>query len=163
MANVVVKQLRPSSKDPLGSGCGSVGRAVASNARGPRFESSHWQPFISDICLFTVNCIEKTKINEKRPGMADFFKKKKGPLRHALFVSYFIFVFPLWHVTLLLHQIVLQYWSLDLWRLSPKIFEWLIFLSLTSPLAIVWCLLSTISLNKASNSHCERCEASANY
>ena len=24
-----------------GSGCGSVGRAVASNSRGPRFESSH--------------------------------------------------------------------------------------------------------------------------
>ena len=26
-----------------GSGCGSVGRAVASNTRGLRFESSHWQ------------------------------------------------------------------------------------------------------------------------
>ena len=25
-----------------GSGCGSVGRAVASNTRGPRFESNHW-------------------------------------------------------------------------------------------------------------------------
>ena len=32
-----------------GSGCGSVGRAVASNARGLRFESSHRQTFISDI------------------------------------------------------------------------------------------------------------------
>ena len=32
-----------------GSGCGSVGRAVASNARGPRFESSHWQTFILNI------------------------------------------------------------------------------------------------------------------
>ena len=29
-----------------GSGCGSVGRAVASNSRDPRFESSHWQKFI---------------------------------------------------------------------------------------------------------------------
>ena len=29
----------------MGSGCGSVGRAVASNTRGPRFESSHWQSF----------------------------------------------------------------------------------------------------------------------
>ena len=28
------------------SGCGSVGRAVAFNARGPRFESSHRQKFI---------------------------------------------------------------------------------------------------------------------
>ena len=26
-----------------GGGCGSVGRAVASNTRGPRFEYSHWQ------------------------------------------------------------------------------------------------------------------------
>ena len=25
-----------------GSGCGSVGRAVASDTRGQRFESSHW-------------------------------------------------------------------------------------------------------------------------
>ena len=25
---------------------------------------------------FTVNCIEKTKIKKKRPGMAHFFKKK---------------------------------------------------------------------------------------
>ena len=29
-----------------GSGCGSVGRVVASNTRGPRFESSHQQTFI---------------------------------------------------------------------------------------------------------------------
>ena len=28
--------------------------------------------FISDIYLSTVNCIEKTKIKEKRPGMANF-------------------------------------------------------------------------------------------
>ena len=27
----------------LDNGCGSVGRAVASNTRGPRFESSHQQ------------------------------------------------------------------------------------------------------------------------
>ena len=26
--------------------------------------------------LFTINCIEKTKINKKKPGMAHFFKKK---------------------------------------------------------------------------------------
>ena len=39
----------------LGSGCGSDGRAVASDARGPQFELSHRQTFISDIYLFTVN------------------------------------------------------------------------------------------------------------
>ena len=32
-----------------GSGCGSVGKAVASNTRGPLFESSHRQNFISNV------------------------------------------------------------------------------------------------------------------
>ena len=59
----------------LGSGCGSVGSAVASNSRCPRFESSHWQNlYWTFVYLFTINCIEKTKINKKRPGMAHFFK-----------------------------------------------------------------------------------------
>ena len=40
----------------LGSGCGSVGRAVAPT-RGPWFESSHRQTFKLNI-LFTVNSIE---------------------------------------------------------------------------------------------------------
>ena len=59
-----------------GSGCGSVGRAVASDTRGSRFESSHWQTFISDIYLFTVNCIEKMKIKKKEAGNGPFFIKK---------------------------------------------------------------------------------------
>ena len=62
----------------LGSGCGSVGRAVASDPRGPRFEFSHWQTFKSKIYLFTVNCIEKTKIKKKRPGMAHFYKNYRS-------------------------------------------------------------------------------------
>ena len=49
----------------LGTDCGSVGGAVASDARGLRFESSHWQTFISDIYLFTVNCIEIGENKEK--------------------------------------------------------------------------------------------------
>ena len=53
-----------------GSGCGSVGGAVASDAIGPRLESSHRQTAISDIYLFTVNCVENTKIKKKRPRMA---------------------------------------------------------------------------------------------
>ena len=57
----------------LGSGCGSVGRAVAFDTRGPRFDSSHRQNFIEH--LFIINCIEKMKINKKRPGMAHFLKK----------------------------------------------------------------------------------------
>ena len=43
----------------MGSGCGSVGRAVASNIG--KYYIKH---------LFTVNSIEKTKIKKKRPGMA---------------------------------------------------------------------------------------------
>ena len=54
----------------MGSGCGSVGRAVAFDTRGPRFDSSHRQNFIEH--LFIINCIEKTKIKIKRPGMAHF-------------------------------------------------------------------------------------------
>ena len=37
------------NKQVMGSGCGSVGRAVASNWRGPRFESSHREKFILNI------------------------------------------------------------------------------------------------------------------
>ena len=53
------------NKHLLVSRSGSVGRAVASNSKGLRFESIHRQTFI-------VNCIEKTKIKKKRPGMARF-------------------------------------------------------------------------------------------
>ena len=54
-----------------GSGFGSVGRAVASNTRGPQFESSHWQKFIyilNNCLLSTVYWKDENK--EKRPGMA---------------------------------------------------------------------------------------------
>ena len=37
-----------------GSGCGAVGRAVASNTRGPRFESSHRQLLLNIYLLLTV-------------------------------------------------------------------------------------------------------------
>ena len=39
-----------------GSGCGSVGRAVASDTRGPRFDSSHRQKFIYtlNICILST-------------------------------------------------------------------------------------------------------------
>ena len=62
----------------FGSGRGSVGRAVASDTRGLRFDFSHRHKFIYIEHLFTVNCVlEKTKIKKKRPGMAQIFKKKK--------------------------------------------------------------------------------------
>ena len=50
------------------SGCGSVGRAVASDTRGPRFESSLRQKFKLNI----VNCIKKTKIKKKEAGNGPF-------------------------------------------------------------------------------------------
>ena len=58
----------------LGSGCGSVGRAVASNSGGPWFESSHQQKFILNIyCQLK----KTTKIKKKRPGMAHFLKNRQ--------------------------------------------------------------------------------------
>ena len=57
----------------LGSGCDSVGRAVASDTRGLQFESSHRQIL---YYLYTVNCIGKVKIKKERPGMAHFLKKR---------------------------------------------------------------------------------------
>ena len=55
-----------------GSGCGSVGRVVAFNSRGPQFEPRHRQIFIEH--LFTVNCIvlKRRKWKKKRPGMANY-------------------------------------------------------------------------------------------
>ena len=51
----------------LGSGCDSVGRAVASDSRGPRFESSHGQHFLLNIYC---QLYWKDKNKEKRPGIA---------------------------------------------------------------------------------------------
>ena len=49
----------------LGIGCCSVGRAVTSNTRGPRFVSKHRQK-----CIMNILTVEKTKIKKKRPWMA---------------------------------------------------------------------------------------------
>ena len=55
----------------LGSGCGSVGRAVASNSRGPLFVSSHRQKYILNI-----NCqlYWKDENKEKEAGNGPFKK-----------------------------------------------------------------------------------------
>ena len=52
-----------------GSGCGSVGKAVASNTRGLRFESSHLQILMNLYFLLTVYRKDE---NKKRPGMTHF-------------------------------------------------------------------------------------------
>ena len=56
----------------LGSGCGSVGSAVASILRGLEFDSSHRKKY----WIFSVNCTEKIIIRKMRPVMAYFFQKK---------------------------------------------------------------------------------------
>ena len=60
----------------VGSGCGSVGRAVASNTRGPQFESSHQQKFIYilNICFLSTVCW-KDENKEKAAGNGPFYKK----------------------------------------------------------------------------------------
>ena len=66
-------RLAQTPNNVVGSGCGSVGRAVASKSRGPRFESSHRQKFIFtlNICLLsTVYCKDKNK--EKEAGNGPF-------------------------------------------------------------------------------------------
>ena len=74
--------------DMRGSGGGSVGRAVASDVRGPRFESSHRQTFLSDIYLFTINYIEKTKNKEKkRPRMAHLKKTSYDMLKRSTLIG----------------------------------------------------------------------------
>ena len=49
-----------------GSGCGSVGRAVASDTRGPQFDSSHAQKYVVNV-YYQLRCKDE-KIKKKRPG-----------------------------------------------------------------------------------------------
>ena len=67
-----------------GSGCGSVGRAVASNTRGSQFETSHRQKLLNICVLPSVNSIEKTKSKEKRPGMAHLKEIGKSDSHNCL-------------------------------------------------------------------------------
>ena len=68
--------LRWTKKMKWGSGCGSVGRAVASNTIGPRFNSSHQQNlYWTFVYLFTIDSIEKTKKIKKGRVWPTFFKK----------------------------------------------------------------------------------------
>ena len=49
----------------MGSVCGSVGRVVASNSRGPQFESSHQKTFILNIYLLST-VLKRRKKKSKR-------------------------------------------------------------------------------------------------
>ena len=59
----------------MGSGIGTVGRAVTSDTRDPRFESQHKQKFICQLYI-----LEKTEIKKMRLGIGPLtkFQKKKG-------------------------------------------------------------------------------------
>ena len=57
----------------VGSGCGAVGRVVASNTRGPGFESSHWQLLLHIYLLLAVCRKDENKEKEAENGP---FKKK---------------------------------------------------------------------------------------
>ena len=54
----------------MDSGCGSVGKAGASNAKYTRFESNHFTFYQ----LFWI-CIEKTKLKKKGAGNGPFLKQ----------------------------------------------------------------------------------------
>ena len=53
--------IRDNQNETMGSGCGRVDSAVASNIRGPGFESSHRKLILKNYSLFK----EKTKINKR--------------------------------------------------------------------------------------------------
>ena len=63
----------------MGSGCGAVGRAVASKTRGPGFKYSHRQLLLNIYLLLTVCRKEENK--EKRGRDLPIFKKEKKKWR----------------------------------------------------------------------------------
>ena len=68
------KMLLLNIKDSLGSGCGSVGRSVASDTRDLWFKSRHRQNFIYQIIYQLFNRKDKNK--EKEAGNRPSSKKK---------------------------------------------------------------------------------------
>ena len=69
----------------LGSGCGSVGRAVASDARGPRFESP--QSLAKFIFNIYFQLYWKGENKEKEAGNGPF-KKQVSEHNNATFKFY---------------------------------------------------------------------------
>ena len=69
----------------MGSGCRAVGRAVASNTRGPGLESSHWQLLLNIYLMLTVCTKDENK--EKEAGNGPF--KKQNLKIHKLNQNFF--------------------------------------------------------------------------
>ena len=61
----------------MGSGCGSVGTAVASDTRGPGFEYSHWQ--LLNIYFLLIAC-RKDENKEKEAGNGPFKKNLQASM-----------------------------------------------------------------------------------
>ena len=122
----------------MGNGCGSVGRAVASDTRGPRFESSHRQKFINIEHLYTVNCVLK-----KRGREWPIFLKK---ILHTVNGDNF---WPMMRVfNILMPNSVTRFGeNSPLWQNSKSI--WLLLVGLIS----FWQLCLTFSANRA-NYYC---------
>ena len=90
--------------DPLGSGCGSVGRAVASDTRGPRFKSSHWHILYGTF----VYCQPywKDEIKKKWPGMAHFKKTLFWTQsQHLCIFHYFYLIYMIWYFIIILSNV----------------------------------------------------------
>ena len=86
VTNILKRRLAYLSNDlGIGQCLWLSGRVVASNSRGPRFGSSHWQK--NKWILFPVNWIEKTKIIKKRPWMAHFLTVERQQYRNVTFQS----------------------------------------------------------------------------
>ena len=63
--------IRKKKIESFGSGCGSVGRAVASKTRGPWFKSSQWHKFIQNMFYlptYLLLAVGKMKIKKKEAG-----------------------------------------------------------------------------------------------
>ena len=71
IGNITSLQFASYTLYSMGSDCGSVGRAAASNNRCPRFESSHWRTFIQKIYLLST-VLKRRKQIKRDPGMAHF-------------------------------------------------------------------------------------------
>ena len=79
-------QLQPQNKTSiLGSGCGSVGRAVVSDTRGLEFEYRHHQNFKMNI--FTVNCWKDD--NKRKRG-------REWPFKNSFQLIYGIWIKAFW-------------------------------------------------------------------
>ena len=65
---------------PVGSGCGAVGRAVASDTRRLGFESSHRQLLLNIYLLLIVSRKDENK--GKEAGNGPFKKPVVNPVKH---------------------------------------------------------------------------------